>query len=358
MIRDIPSGEDYRLAADDLLNLAWSSATGLLLDRLETAELAELLARNNGFDYDAIVEGDDEYWRIATPTLSSALSLVQQAIEFTLKAAITDVSPFLLIVDEPRQWPARCQLEDVPFSSFRTLDAHDLPRVYDTVCPDRLPPTFRDWYEDLRTRRNRIMHGVTNKVEIRDINIIQSVLDASEFLAGERTWVNLRTGYLFDRTPRRYVEQAAFKTAVDFAGALYELEREIMTVIEIFPPSVAQRAFGFPKKQRRYLCLHCLSVRQKDEYFEFKDAEDDLCIRTSVLTEPSPTCDSVRCVICGGTYLVKRMECREEGCPSNVIDAHNGLCLVHDTYIEDGISIQKRVGLFAVEANAPPAQSN
>lgn len=46
MILDIPSGDDFRLAADDLLNLAWDNATTLLLDRIETAELMESLTED------------------------------------------------------------------------------------------------------------------------------------------------------------------------------------------------------------------------------------------------------------------------------------------------------------------------
>lgn len=69
------------------------------------------------------------------PSLSSSLSLVQQAIEFFLKGAIVDTSPYLLIVDEPRNWPAGCSMQDIPFANFRTLDAQDLPRVHDTVAP-------------------------------------------------------------------------------------------------------------------------------------------------------------------------------------------------------------------------------
>lgn len=87
MILDIPSSDDFRLAADDLLNLAWDNATTLLLDRIETAELMESLTEDGEGTSNIVREGDDEYWRAAMPSLSSSLSLVQQAIEFFLKGA-------------------------------------------------------------------------------------------------------------------------------------------------------------------------------------------------------------------------------------------------------------------------------
>lgn len=346
MIIDIPSGDDFRLAADDLLNLAWDNATTLQLDRVEAAESIEILEEaeeESRATANTVREGDDEYWRAAMPSLSSSLTLVQQAIEFFLKGVIADISPFILLADEPRHWPAACTTQDIPFSSFRTLDAQDLPRVHDTVAANRLPATFSQWYEDMRTRRNRIMHGVQTSLELRDIDIIQAVLETSEMFAGVQVWVNLRRAYLTERVPRRHSERRIaepFDSHLPYS--LYELQREIMTVIQMMPPSLTLRFFGFPKKQRRYLCLHCLSIRQEAYYFEYKN-EEELYLNTVVLVEPNPTCDKVHCIICDGTYRVIRQDCTEEECPSNVIDAHNGLCLVHDRYIENGVSIQPRL---------------
>jgi hypothetical protein len=356
MILDVPSGDDFRLSADDLLNLAWDNATTLLLDRVEAAGLIRLLREDSESTAGFILEGDNDYWRAAMPSLSSSLSLVQQAVEFFLKGTIVDISPYLLIADEPRHWPAGCSTQDVAFSSFRTLDAQDLPRVHDTVAANRLPATFSQWYEDMRTRRNRIMHTVATSIELRDRDIIQAVLETSEMFAGPQVWVNLRKAYLNERVPRRYSEQAVAPDDSHFAYALQDLQRETMTVIQMLTPSLAFRFFGFPKKQRRYLCLHCLSVRQEEYFFEYKN-EEEFYLNTAVLVEPNPKCDRVHCVICGGTYRVVRQECNEEGCPSNVVDAHNGLCLVHDAYIEEGVSIQPRLER-SEQSDQRPAQDD
>lgn len=340
MITDIPSGDDFRQAAEDLLNLAWDNAIKLMIERVETADcLSDEVA-------DIVSEGDDEYWQAAMPILSSSLSLIQQAIEFFLKGKIVDISPFLLITDRPQNWPSNCSTQDISFASFRTLDAQDLPRVHDTVAAIRLPENFFKWYEDMRIRRNRIMHSVQRSLELRDLDIVQAVLETSEMFLGSHVWVNRRWVYLTERMPRRHNDK--FIPDVVFVGDepisplsyyLYELQREIMTVIEMMKPSLVRRFFDFPKKQRRYLCLHCLSIRQKEYFFEYKNKEE-FYLNSAVLVDQNPPCDRVNCVICGETYRVIRQACNEEDCPSNVIDAHNGLCLIHDNYIEEGVSIQ------------------
>jgi len=342
MIVDIPSGDDFRVAAYDFLDLAWDNATQLLIDRVETAESILIDKDLEG----TVLKGDDEYWRSAMPLLSSSLALVQQAIEFCLKGKIADVSPFLLINDKPQNWPSKCSTEDIPFSRYRTLDAQDLPRVHDTVAPIRLPTNFSKWYEDVRTRRNRIMHSVQKSFELRDMDIIQAVLETNEIFSGSQTWLNHRREYLTERIPRRINEK--FMSDFSFVGekpisrsshVLRELQYETMTVIEMMEPSLVLRFFNFPKKQRRYLCLHCLSIRQNDYFFEYKNLEE-FCLNTAVLVDKKPTCDRVNCIICGGTYRVNRQDCNEQECQSNVIDSHNGLCLIHDTYIEEDVSIQ------------------
>jgi len=82
MITDIPSSSDFNAAGINLLNLAWDSTVSLLIERI--------------VNVDGIYESSpvsDKYWESAQPILASSLSLVQQSIEFFLKAKISEVSP-------------------------------------------------------------------------------------------------------------------------------------------------------------------------------------------------------------------------------------------------------------------------
>lgn len=151
MIIDIPSAEDYRRSALNQLNLACD--IGFELTR-------HLRGLDDLWSGDSAMEIAPEYWKAAQPVLANGLTLVQQAQEFALKGRIAAVSPFLLISSDARDWPAHSDKKDVPFSAFRTTDAADLLRVHDTVAPasERLPLSFRGFFDEVRRQRNVIMH--------------------------------------------------------------------------------------------------------------------------------------------------------------------------------------------------------
>ena len=91
MIIDIPTANDFQHAGIEFINLAMDQVFSLY-DNIENSELEEW------GDCDEI----ESYWKSAQRTLSNALTLVQQGIEFLLKGRIVNVSPFLLISGEPR----------------------------------------------------------------------------------------------------------------------------------------------------------------------------------------------------------------------------------------------------------------
>ena len=106
----------------------------------------------------------DEYWASAQKPLSVALALVQQGTELLLKSRIIEVSPFLIFKGDPSLWPSGCDKQEISFSEFKTIDAQDLIRVHDTVVTSRLTEEFKNRYENLRRKRNTIMHTVDKNV--------------------------------------------------------------------------------------------------------------------------------------------------------------------------------------------------
>lgn len=165
MIIDIPTFEDFESSGVIFLNIAWDSVHEILFT-LDESEFEE---------WD---DGDmsDDFWASAQRPLITALSLVQQATELLLKGKIANVSPYLLIADDPRNWPKGCDKTDVPFVDFRTIDAQDLIRVYNTVVGKRLDDSFIESYEHLRRVRNRIMHSVDKKFRTSPKEIIFTIL--------------------------------------------------------------------------------------------------------------------------------------------------------------------------------------
>lgn len=166
MITDIPNSEDFRHAGFAYLNLSWRTAIdlGLSLDESDFDE------------WDEEVSVPIQYWEAAQRPLATAISLLQQGVEFLIKARIAEVSPFLLFEGSPRDWPRGCNQADTSYSAFKTIDAQDLIRAHDTVCSSRFTDDFVNTYEHLRRRRNTIMHTVDPTLRFTATEVLLSVL--------------------------------------------------------------------------------------------------------------------------------------------------------------------------------------
>src|SRR5580704_12481937 len=146
MILEIPSGDEYERSSVSLLNLSWNTAATLTRN-LEAVNLRE-------WDDDARTQA--QYWERVQVDLGNAYTLVEQAQEFGLKGLIAEVSPYLLIRADVRDWPRQCDRRNVDFSEFYTVDANDLIKLHDTVAPSRLDPAFVRLFNEVRRKRNAI----------------------------------------------------------------------------------------------------------------------------------------------------------------------------------------------------------
>lgn len=297
MITDIPTSNDFQQAGIDFINLGMDHLFTLFIE-FEQSDLHEW--------------GDPEditsYWSAAQRTLSNVLALVQQGIEFLLKGRIVNISPYLLISGEPREWPRNCEERNIAYSEFRTVDAQDLIRLHDTVCQTRLSQTFKSHYEELRRRRNTIMHTIDHSLEIDARAIILYSLEAVHELIGPFRWIALRRSYL-EASPR----SAAFST--DYAE--YEIVDESLRMIRLLSTRDLIKYFGFNKRQRRYICPTCSGV----------DEVGDLRANTALLNPNTPGSTRIYCFVCGNTHEVLREECSEQNCRGNVLLASDRTCL-------------------------------
>jgi len=319
MITEIPTSSDFQNAGINLLNLAWDSAISLLIER--DIDLNEIINENSV---------NEAYWKSAQPILTSSLSLVQQGVEFFLKGKIAEVSQYLLIAGNPSSFPKNSCARDTNFSDFRTIDAQDLIRMHDTVSSNRLPEGFSTWYDELRKLRNKLMHTVDSTITIKDKDVLIKVMECCEYCIQSLSWINIRSQYLMNSPSGYLIQNVSLEHLSDnekMAGRLGQLQCEIMTVVEYLEPQYSKKFLGFHKKQRRYVCLHCLSIRERGVLFEYKDDEEIwLNINTAQLVESDVSQRNiVHCIFCGGNYLIKREQCTE--CGNDIIDADTGRCL-------------------------------
>ena len=131
MITNVPSSNDFKVEALELLALAWDMVASLLHD-LHEMEYFIIAGESESDGPSVSVEAKERYWRAARRQLTTALSLTQQGAEFGIKANVANVSPFLLLTDPG----LGAKADEVDFNSLRTIDAQDLTKVHDaTVAP-------------------------------------------------------------------------------------------------------------------------------------------------------------------------------------------------------------------------------
>jgi len=277
MITDVPTPEDYIRAGNELLVSAWCSATELLIDRTEILNRNELYFIDINGQFEPLDFKErflSDYFDSIQTSMRSSLALVQQGVEFNLKSRICEVSPFLLISAKPESWPRDCNRKDIAFSDFRSLDAQDLVKVINTVCEVRLPDKFIQCFDLLRKQRNQIMHSVTEKENIKEIDIIKIILNMSKHLQPSRSWMDIRKESLIKTTKNVFSKLHSIEVDVSNAYDLGKIQREFVRVIDELTPAESKFYFSFDKKKKRFICQTCLKIREKEYFFELKNEEE------------------------------------------------------------------------------------
>jgi hypothetical protein len=313
MVVDVPTASDFDSACISSLNMAWQTA----YDLLHQEELADIPT----WDDDGTVT--DDYWQSAQPILRNALGLIQQAHELGLKGKLAVVSPYLLISQDASRWPSGSG--SVSFSSFRTVDAVDLPRAMELFLSP-LSGGFRDLYEDVRKKRNTFAHRVSKGERLAAIDILKMILATTqEFFVGQR-WPKLRLTHLEnDPTAIAYSSDHAYP----------RLLREMDKVTNELGPAEAKEFFGVDVKSRWYMCPgSCYAGIHSDEF-----AEEGYYPRLAQLS-PAKTAGAKHlcCFVCGETVAIERAACKDPECPADVIftdESGERVCLTcNDTQLD------------------------
>jgi hypothetical protein len=294
MIIEVPSPSDFGAAGINSLNLAWSIVTGLSRE-LQDAQVEE---------WDAVGEVADEYWRRSQSPLGNALTLAQQGIELMLKARIAEVSPFLLLSREIRDWPSSDK-RAISFAEFRTVDAADLIKLHNSVCTDQLEDDFIQLFELVRKRRNQIIHQGKDKKSIHVGEMLEAILKSVHRLFPAVRWMKQRSDYLHD-------DHVSAAYSVDHV--LDQLCNEAEIIIRHLGAASLKEFFGFDKKARKYFCPECACYAKVDRY------------ALAHLRPNEPNGTTLYCLVCDDEHEVQRKKCKQPRCPSNVISM-DGTCL-------------------------------
>lgn len=297
MIANIPSEREFLGTGLSLLGFGWEIAVGLLTDLDEARQYGE--------------PGPDmvsDFWEAAGRRLLVASSVSQQAVEFMLKARIAAVSPFLLISGNPRDWPRSSNSGDIAFADFRMIDAQDLVRVHDSVAPQRLDSEFVRRYEELRKRRNAIVHTVDSRLAVQVTDVVVDILQMYRLLFPTGNWVQARREFL-EKSPLAQVHSSDFVEE--------RIVWEFQLVLGLLTPRQVQGFFGVPAEQRRYICPVCTSTC----------GVMDVVPETAVLCPDTAASTSLFCFVCGQSTAIDRCLCPAGGCDGDVIHGEDKTCL-------------------------------
>lgn len=264
MITDIPTPQEFERSSLNFMHLAWSIASSLL-DELDCADLPS---------WDDDGSAGSAYLTEAQPELGNALALVLQAQEMSLKGRIAAISPYLIIARDPRDWPKRCETNDVSFAEFRSADAADLIRIHDTVSPARMPREFADLFHTIRRRRNALVHTVSTRDRVQPQEVFRYVLQTVHHLHRGMHWPTERIRYL-SSSPFSVIQSHDFS----YGAVLTEMR----LCIETMDRKDALELLGFDKDAPAFSCPNCYELKGETEEFPpMAQLEGDFKTTTSI----------------------------------------------------------------------------
>ncbi|NJO34959.1 MAG: hypothetical protein HC869_19430 [Rhodospirillales bacterium] len=237
------------------------------------------------------------YWQQVQPKLANAFVLVQQAQELNIKSRIAEVSPFLLLAGDPREWPRGCDKSDVPFSAFRTVDASDLIRLHNAVSAQRLSDSFATLYDEVRQHRNILMHHGHAGARIEPMEILRLTLTTHKHLFDGKWGPARATYWNSGSTATLYTNKWTHDA----------LLREFEAIVELLKPAELREFFGYDKRQRHYLCPQCV-MRARDARVPLAE------LRSRAKTE-----SKLYCFLCNVEFEIERAKCSHADCKSTVI---------------------------------------
>jgi hypothetical protein len=322
LIVDIPSEADFLSRAISLLNLAWDVVMRVQLHHNEAME--EYQEHNSPdapggptWSKEEITAQATRYWELSQPEMQNALAILSQATEMYLKGKIAGISPYLLIVRDPKEYPRKSDSRDVSFSDFRTIDATDLRKIVDTVCSDKLPTEFFSLCDTLRKDRNLSMHSAGSPKTLEIGMIIRQILMAHEYICKGQAWTTQRVQY----RQNFYRDTAYDITSYDFSRS--NCIQEVKAAISALLPADCIRFFQFRKKDRCFQCPECFYQSNKYEKIDQ--------IHLAQLRSRSRTETKLYCCVCNTEIRVARRKCENVNCQGNVLSHHDGswgLCLL------------------------------
>lgn len=311
MIKEVPSCHDYTETGVMYLNLALDSIFDLYLTQDAVLKWNEEIKE---YDFPKTLVGD-----VLTAyryNMLNAATLVQQGLEMLLKGHITNVSPYLLITSNLKDWPKPIHnTSDVLYSDFKTIDAIDLVSMLSVVTNINVTEQFRQRINESRRRRNKILHSCDAALSVIPLELVKFIIEIAKNLLVDEAFIEKRRKYLRIRETN----------LLGVFGYGLQLIREGEILLNILTNREKGLYFGVDSTSRWYFCPECA-------YNYYHHTKEDKTFRTAKLLPNKPESETVRCCVCGESTKVSRVKC--DHCEGNVIEEDEHMCMSCGEYVE------------------------
>jgi rubrerythrin len=304
MIKDIPTSDEFDSAAMAQLDFAWDIVVSFLVAVDTTEQYIDV----DDFD-------KQEYWVAAKQRVITALSLVQQGTELAIKGKIAEVSPYILLLNN-KKWGNSQGTEQIEFSDCKTIDAHDLITIHNSVAKTPFDNKFNILFNKLRSTRNKAMHTVARDLDVTAKKVIEYLLQVNYYLHPDRKWAATRKQFLHNSPSISgyFADDAREKDA--------QLATEFISVVKILTSLQREQFLGLKEDVEMYYCPMCTYVCN-----EFAEAAEPKYAQLVSNDDGSPP-TSLFCFLCDAKYDIDNdgVVCIEQDCDSSVISLEHDIC--------------------------------
>lgn len=288
MIKDIPSAEEYKRVAVECLIQAFNSIENV--DNFQTNETP----RNNIWDYNQIV-------------LRTGIVLIHQGIEGLLKSEICKFTPLLLLDKKRSEWKTLPESNHESFSDLYTIGGEDLLRTfYGCIGSDNVHKNFLTLFQEIRTKRNKIIHGVGSE-KLTPEYVLILILNSFTYLLGKDSF--------WDAVSSKFYQHPGFQFEdhhIEWQDSIFCNRMEYLNLF--LGIKELKRHFSIDITSRAYLCPFCIEKAEEITSEGLKHPDS----KWAFLNPNSSKSTNMSCIICRTDFGILREECIQTKCKGNV----------------------------------------
>lgn len=194
--------------------------------------------------------------------IQASLVILFNSAEIYLKAKIAEQSVFLLLKD------IKDAGKNVSFFDCMTIDAKDLPKIYEGISGIALSNTFKKSYESLRTERNKVIHlGKSNSISTRK-DLMIAFLSLTEEIVKKP---------IIEITPF-LIPEIQTLTAAEVLTAKEEFSGTIISIMRKFFPidEVIKETYELPNTPQSW--IQCVTCKNSTETLAVISKKKSLCM--------------------------------------------------------------------------------